>query len=83
MLSAGVPLAVVSRRLGHSSIAITGDTYSHLLTGVGRDGAQRAADLIPCPIRRVPTNDSGLPPEEVKGQVRGCAARDLNPEPAD
>ena len=47
MLAAGVPLAVVSKRLGHSTITITSDTYSHLLEGVGRDAAQRAAALIP------------------------------------
>ena len=47
MLAAGVPLAVVSKRLGHSSIAITSDTYSHLLEGVGRQAAERAAALVP------------------------------------
>lgn len=30
LLEAGVPLIVVSRALGHSSIAVTADTYSHL-----------------------------------------------------
>lgn len=47
MLAAGVPMAVVSKRLGHSTIALTSDTYSHLLEGVGRDAAERAAALIP------------------------------------
>ena len=47
MLAAGVPLAVVSKRLGHSTITITSDTYSHLLEGVGRAAARRAAALIP------------------------------------
>lgn len=47
MLAAGVPLAVVSKRLGHSSMAFTGDTYSHLLEGVGRQAAEAAAALIP------------------------------------
>lgn len=46
MLAAGVPLAVVSKRLGHGSMAFTGDTYSHLLEGVGR-AAEAAAALIP------------------------------------
>ncbi len=31
LLEAGVPLKVVSERLGHSSIAITADTYQHVL----------------------------------------------------
>ncbi len=47
MLAAGVPIAVVSKRLGHSSISITSDTYSHLLEGVGRDAADRAMALVP------------------------------------
>ncbi len=47
MLAAGVPMAVVSKRLGHSTISITSDTYSHLLEGVGRDAAERAAALVP------------------------------------
>ena len=47
MLAAGVPLAQVSKRIGHSSLAITADTYSHLLEGVGRAAADRANALIP------------------------------------
>jgi len=47
MLAAGVDLALVSKRLGHSSVAITADTYSHLLEGVGREAAERAAALVP------------------------------------
>lgn len=46
-LAAGVPIAVVSQRLGHSTITLTADTYSHLLEGVGRDAAERAAALVP------------------------------------
>ena len=45
--AAGVALAVVSKRLGHSTVALTADTYSHLLEGVGRDAAERAAALVP------------------------------------
>lgn len=47
MLAAGVDVAIVSKRLGHSSIAITSDTYSHLLDGVGREAAERASALVP------------------------------------
>ncbi|SUP17827.1 site-specific tyrosine recombinase XerC [Tsukamurella pulmonis] len=47
MLAAGVPIAVVSKRLGHSSISITSDTYSHLLEGVGQQAAEAAAGLVP------------------------------------
>jgi hypothetical protein len=47
MLAGGVDVAVVSKRLGHSSIAITADTYSHLLAGVGRQAADAAESLVP------------------------------------
>ena len=47
MLAAGVPLAVVSKPLGHSSVSITSDTYSDLLEGVGREAAELAAALVP------------------------------------
>lgn len=47
MLAAGIEMSVVSQRLSHSTIALTNDTYSLLLEGVGRDAAERAAALIP------------------------------------
>ena len=40
MLARGVHLKVVSERLGHSSIAITGDIYSHVLPSVQREAAE-------------------------------------------
>ena len=47
MLAAGVDVSVVSKRLGHSTIGVTADTYQHLLEGVGKDAAERAAALVP------------------------------------
>jgi hypothetical protein len=47
LLAADVPLAVVSKLLGHSSLTLTADTYSHLLGGVGREAAERTALLVP------------------------------------
>ena len=47
MLAAGIPVEVVSKRLGHSSINLTMDTYSHLLEGVGRRAAEAAMGLVP------------------------------------
>ena len=44
---ASVCLAVVSRRLVHSSIVLTADTYSYLLKGVDRRAAEPAAALVP------------------------------------
>jgi len=41
MLKAGVHPKVVSERLGHASIAITLDTYSHVLPGLQEAAAER------------------------------------------
>lgn len=53
MLAAGVGLALVSKRLGYGSVTTTADTNSHLLEGVGREAAQRAAALV----RETPVTD--------------------------
>ena len=45
MLSAGVHLKVVSERLGHSSVAITGDIYSHVLPSVQLEAVERFGAL--------------------------------------
>jgi integrase len=46
-LATGTDIAIVSKTLGHSSIAITSDTYSHLLAGVGRKAAEAAMAIVP------------------------------------
>jgi integrase len=65
MLAGGADIAVVSKRMGHSSIRVTADIYSHLLNGVGRQAADAAEALVPargaypapdaptCPRRRL------------------------------
>jgi len=45
-LEAGVPLKVMSERLGHSSISITGDLYSHVREQVDQDAADKTATYI-------------------------------------
>ena len=45
-LAAGVPLKVVSDRLGHSSTGITADLYSHVLPVVAHDAAEAIAALV-------------------------------------
>ena len=45
-LEAGVPIEVVSTRLGHASIAITADIYQHVRPGLDRDAAETVAALI-------------------------------------
>ena len=47
LLAAGTDFALVSKMLGHSSITLTADTYSHLLDGIGRQAAEAADALIP------------------------------------
>ena len=46
-LAAGFDIATVSKKLGHSSISITADTYSHLIGGVGRKMADAAEAMMP------------------------------------
>jgi len=44
--ASGESLLQVSRRLGHSTIAITADTYSHVFEDQGRDAAEARAALL-------------------------------------
>lgn len=54
-LAAGVPLEVISKRLGHSSVTVTSAVYSHLLPGVGRQAAEATAALVNRSARRDPS----------------------------
>jgi len=45
-LAAGVPAKVISERLGHTNIAITMDTYSHVLPGLDEQAVGQVARLI-------------------------------------
>lgn len=47
MLAAGVDMNVISKRLGHTRSSFTADTYAHMLDGVGREAAEKAAALVP------------------------------------
>jgi integrase len=47
LIAQGVELAVVSKRLGHSSIAITSDLCSHLLRDANRHAGEAAEALVP------------------------------------
>jgi integrase len=46
-LQAGIHVKVVSERLGHSSVSITLDVYSHHVPGLQREAAEKVAALIP------------------------------------
>jgi len=45
-LGAGVPVKVVSDRLGHANIGITSDLYMHVPDEMDRAAAERVADAI-------------------------------------
>lgn len=46
MLTAGVPMKVASQILGHSSIGITADLYTHVLTDLKKDAAVKISSKI-------------------------------------
>lgn len=46
MLAKGVPVTVVSERLGHASPVITLQVYAHVLPGSQRDAAELFASLV-------------------------------------
>ena len=45
-LRAGVPVKVVSERLGHASVAFTQQVYMHVIPGMDEEGAQLAAAIL-------------------------------------
>ena len=46
LVAAGIPVKVVSERLGHAHPSFTIHTYQHLLPGMSAEAAHRFADLI-------------------------------------
>ena len=46
MLQSGASLLLVSRRLGHASIATTGDVYGHLMPGAQKEAANAFAKVM-------------------------------------
>ncbi|VXB26123.1 Integrase [Nocardioides sp. AX2bis] len=54
MLASGADLTIVSKLLGHSDTAVTGDLYSHLLSSKAREIVAGASALVPS--RRAPAH---------------------------
>jgi integrase len=93
-LAAGIPAKIVSERLGHANIAITMDTYSHVLPGLDEQAAGTVAQLIlGKPRRQTPSDDRPLTRgrgaarrrREVKGELPGQGwgdRGDSNPRPS-
>lgn len=46
LLKAGIPAKVVSERLGHSTIAITMDIYSHVMPGMQKEAANKLETML-------------------------------------
>jgi integrase len=46
LVAAGVPIKVVSERLGHANPGFTMATYQHVLPGMGADAAHRFSQLL-------------------------------------
>ena len=47
MLAAGIHPKIVQERLGHGDIALTMNTYSHLLSGLQAESVERMGAMIP------------------------------------
>jgi len=69
LLVAGVNPKVVSERLGHSSVAFTLDTYSHVVPGLQENAAQRFDQLIL--LESVEESDVGKPPKLAQARNGG------------
>lgn len=54
MLQAGVPVNVVSRRLGHASPMVTLTIYSHVMPGQGREASDRLGAVLGTGAESVP-----------------------------
>ncbi len=46
LLEAGVSLKVVQERLGHSSISVTGDVYSHVSASLQERAVEQLAEYM-------------------------------------
>ena len=52
MMAAGVHPKIVSEALGHSTVAITLDTYSHVTPGLQEAAAQQLDSVLPAGVPR-------------------------------
>ena len=86
LLAKGVPVKVVSERLGHASATITLQVYAHVMPGNQRDAAELFASLIKgeCMMSRPETSERHHGPFPA-GRVplsparMWCPRGDLNP----
>lgn len=75
MLASGADIAVVSKLLGHASVATTADVYEHLIGTIAQEAVDGAANLIAhtsrsgCLIRRSSSAVRGPP---TRANIRQC-----------
>ena len=69
LLMAGVPPKVVSERLGHATVSITLDLYSHVLDGLQAEAAEQIGAVVFGLDRSATTAESGTPWRPVTGDV--------------
>ena len=70
LLAAGVPIKVVSERLGHCGIAITADIYAHVTTAMQEEAAQKLDIALSSAITR---GSAGAGSESGSGGAPGPA----------
>jgi site-specific recombinase XerD len=80
-LQAGVPLKVVSEALGHSSLAITADTYTSVLPDVAKAAAEAVAGIIPRAVE--PEAPTAAPEPTGAPGPTGGESEDPSEEPDD
>jgi integrase len=64
-LEAGVPIKAVSERLGHKSVAITADIYSHVRPEVDQAYAEHVAAMVMASGSEASTSNTGGPTDGV------------------
>lgn len=56
LLKAGVHPKIVSERLGHSTVGMTLDTYSHVLPGMQEEAIQRLDSMLTAAMQKTVTS---------------------------
>ena len=74
MIAQGVNLSVVSKRLGHSSISITNDTYTHLLADADLGAATATEQAVPRSAPRDQVVTRGANPQDTVPSAEAVSA---------
>lgn len=68
-LAEGIDLALISKRLGHSTPTITGTLYAHLLRPAGQAAAEKVARAVPRRTQRLHPVCTGTDPASAGAPV--------------